>query len=312
MSDGECWTKLRFRKRDLRRVADALGIPEKFVLPNRSVFDGEEALLFTLAHFASNSRLHELVDYWGRDETQLSRLFRCVCDFLYENHAHLLRDNLRYWSRYMPGCVEAIAKKAKVDLDYPVWAFIDGTQLEIRRPTGRNDIQREVYSGHKRMHALKFQGVIAACGLVADLSYPVSGRRHDAFALRESKLNERMAECQTERRREEHGVVYGDAGYPVWSHIIGASKGANMADQQIRSNRAMSSLRITVEWMFGGIQNICPFLSHDKKLFAQPVGRYYVVAALLYNCRCCLYGNEISEYFEITPPTLESYLNGAS
>lgn len=302
--EDECWSGLRFRKEDLKRLAKALRIPDRFVLENRSVFNGEEAFLLTLARFAYPRRFCDLRVEWGREESQLCRAFRCVVDFLYDNFSHLLRDNLVYWSHYMPAYTRAVAAKAGFDLPYPVWGFVDGTQLEISRPRGRDDIQREVYSGHKRFHALKFQIVAAPCGLIADLFGPVSGRRHDLFALTLSTLNERCANVQ--RGREQQAVLYGDAGYPTCSHVKGAIR--MPVGHQEQRNRQMASLRIAVEHVIGGVVNLCAFLKHDKKLFDQPIGRYYVVAALFYNCHACLYGNQTSESFNILPPRLESYL----
>ena len=46
------------------------------------------------------------------------------------------------------------------------WGFIDGTVRPICRP-GEN--QRTLYNGHKKVHALKYQSVVAANGLIANL-----------------------------------------------------------------------------------------------------------------------------------------------
>lgn len=43
-------------------------------------------------------------------------------------------------------------------------------------------------NGHKRVHALKFQSVIAPNGMIANLYGPVEGQRHDAGMLRMSGL----------------------------------------------------------------------------------------------------------------------------
>src|SRR3546814_20470797 len=51
------------------------------------------------------------------------------------------------------------------------------------------DLQREVYGGHKRTHCIKIQCVQGPNGMTLDYYGPVSGRRHDSFMLRESKLN---------------------------------------------------------------------------------------------------------------------------
>ena len=74
-------------------------------------------------------------------------------------------------------------------------------------------------------------------------------------------------------------------------------------------NEAMSALRISVEWLFGGVINSFKFLDHKKnlKIGQCSVGKMYVVCALLRNAITCLYGNNTSDYFGIEPPSLEQY-----
>ena len=50
------------------------------------------------------------------------------------------------------------------------WGFIDGTVRPICRP---EENQKVVYNGHKRVHALKYQSVVAANGLIASLYGPI-------------------------------------------------------------------------------------------------------------------------------------------
>ena len=48
--------------------------------------------------------------------------------------------------------------------------FIDGTVRSICRP---GELQRVVYNGHKRVHALKFQSVTLPNGMIANIYGPV-------------------------------------------------------------------------------------------------------------------------------------------
>ena len=43
----------------------------------------------------------------------------------------------------------------------------------------------------------------------------------------------------------------------------------------------------------------------------QPIGKYYLVAAVLATCNChtCLYGSQTSTFFGLDPPELEDYLS---
>ena len=74
----------------------------------------------------------------------------------------------------------------------------------------------------------------------------------------------------------------------------------------------MSSVRKSVEWLFGDIQNYFKFIDFKKnlKVGLSSVGKMYAVSALLRNALTCVYGrygNETSEYFQLDPPSLQDY-----
>lgn len=306
-TEDDCWNRFRFKNADLHRLIRALRIPPYFTLENRGKVAGEEAFLILLARFAYPQRYTQMREDWGREESQLCRIFRAVIRHLFEEHRHLLQDNLDYWKPRYCKYAEAITAKGNLAATNVVMGFIDGTQHKICRPGGHDDVQREVYSGHKRFHALKFQAVVFPDGMVGDLFGPVSGRRHDNFALRLSAVNERLAASQDGEPSQY--VIYGDAAYPILTHIRCGFKGANLTNEQKNVNRVLSSLRICVEWEFGNIAALCAFIDFDKtqKLFMSPIGQFYMIAALIHNCRVCLYGGQTSQYYDISPPTLEDY-----
>ena len=45
------------------------------------------------------------------------------------------------------------------------------------------------------------------------------------------------------------------------------------------------------------------------KVNLSPLGKSYFVCALLENAQTCLYGNEVSQMFEIDPPSLNVYFS---
>lgn len=104
--------------------------------------------------------------------------------------------------------------------------------------------------------------------------------------------------------------MYGDPAYPLRENIIVPFRGANVTDEQQIFNRTMSNVRETVEWGFKDIITQFAFLDFKKnlKLYLQPVGKCYLVGALLTNCQTCVYGNETSIYFDMEPPSLAEYL----
>lgn len=46
-----------------------------------------------------------------------------------------------------------------------------------------------------------------------------------------------------------------------------------------------------------------------QKVFLSVIGLKYRVAVILTNAHVCLYGSQVSSYFEYEPPSLENYLN---
>lgn len=153
------------------------------------------------------------------------------------------------------------------------------------------------------------QAVEAPNGLIAHLFGPIEGRRHDAFMLAVSGLQEKLIHIT--KPNGEPYVVYGDPAYGLSQNILAPFRGANLSAQQKQFNTRMSKVRTSVEWVFGKICQYFAFLDFKKnlKVLLQPVGKYYVVASILVNCHTCLYGSVTSSYFNVDPPSLENYLS---
>ena len=105
-------------------------------------------------------------------------------------------------------------------------------------------------------------------------------------------------------------VVYGDPAYGLNRNILAPFRGAALTEDEKRFNKAMSKVRVSVEWGFGKICQYFAFLDFKKnlKVLLQPVAKYYAVGALMTNCHTCLYGSLTSTFFEVNPPSLETYL----
>ena len=176
----------------------------------------------------------------------------------------------------------------------------------MRRPDGHGDIQRDVYDGHHRDHGLSYQAVRAPDGMVIDAHGLESGRRHDVHLLRKSNLNTRLAAVQNPEDEVQH-KVYGDAAYPVLSHVRRGFRGANLSSKEKAFNQANSAMRISIEWAFGKVVNMYPFCDFRKnqKLFLQPLAKYHINACILTNAHTCLRGSQTGTYFDLHAPTLE-------
>ena len=106
--------------------------------------------------------------------------------------------------------------------------------------------------------------------------------------------------------------LYGDPTYPLGVHLQGPLKDRQLTPEMRSFNKAMSAVRVSVEWMFGCIRNYFQFVDFksQQKINLSSVGKMYVVCPLLENARTCLYGNIMSSVFELSPPTLEQYFTG--
>jgi nuclease HARBI1 len=184
--------------------------------------------------------------------------------------------------------------------------FIVGTVIGIARRRD-SEIQRIAYNGHKRKHAMKFQAVTAPDGLILLAFGPLEGRRHDWTLYLRSEMDRQLEECLL-----VGGVqycVYGYSGYNARPFAEVPLSGYQVNKDQSSYNRAMSSCRITVEWIFKEVKMYWTFVDYKRKmrLLECPVGALYISALLLTNFRNCVYPNPISQYFNCRPP-LEEYL----
>ena len=93
-------------------------------------------------------------------------IFNKVIDLIVDTHGYLLRslDQPFLSHESLQRYADAIHQKGAA-LDNCL-GFIDGTVSPICRPKQN---QRVVYNGHKRVHALKFQSVVAPNGLIVKL-----------------------------------------------------------------------------------------------------------------------------------------------
>ena len=95
------------------------------------------------------------------------------------------------------------------------WGFVDGTVRPVCRP---GQYQRMLCNGHKRVHSIKFQYVVAPNGIVANIYGPVEGKRHDSGMLAESGLLNEFQQHSFAPNGDPL-CIYGDPAYPFRVHL---------------------------------------------------------------------------------------------
>ena len=120
----------------------------------------------------------------------------------------------------------------------------------------------------------------------------IEGKRHDASMLKDSGLLQDLGQYAFSTTGNRM-CIYGDPAYPLRIHLQGPFRDAILTPQKELYNYSMSSVRTSVEWLFGDIQNYFKFIDFKKnlKIALSSVGKMYVVSALLRNALTCLYGN---------------------
>ena len=125
------------------------------------------------------------------------------------------------------------------------FGFIDGTVRGICRPDTN---QRVVYNGHKRVHGLYG---------------PVEGSRHDAGMLKDSGLLNDLSRVGFNTRGEVL-CLYGIQHYPLRPNLMRPYCRGDvpvLTPEMEAFNTAMSSMRVSVEWLFNDVSNYASSLT---------------------------------------------------
>ena len=305
LTDAECKSEFRFFKHNIYTLLDVLSPPEKIICQNRFYVYSDEALCMLLRRFAYPCRYEDLVPRFGRAVPQISMVVNEMLGLIFAQHGHLLTNFNQPWLSPANLVTFADAVHRKGAALENCWGFIDGTVRPVCRPGAH---QRVLYNGHKRVHSIKFQSVVAANGLIANLYGPVEGRRHDSGMLAMSGLLQ-VLEAHSVSPIGQPLCLYGDPAYPLRVHLQGPFKGAALTPQQEAFNHSMSKVRTSVEWVFGDIVEYFAFLDFKKdlKVGLSAIGKMYTVCALLRNAHSCIYGSSTSTFFGIDAPSVEGY-----
>ena len=171
-------------------------------------------------------------------------------------------------------------------------------------------MQNVVYSGHKRIHGLKYQGIVFPNGIQPFPYGPICGSRHDSHMLRESRVIDVLRRVCRGRLGVDY-VLFGDSAYPISRFLLRMFKG-QMTPAQQAFNNDMGPLRVSVEWGFGKIVQLWPFLDFRKKMkiLKSPVGLFFGVGNVLTNMHTCMYGGIINSALGVDPPSLADYMSG--
>ena len=306
---------LRFRKEDLMNLFTLMRFPDVVSFDNQSSMSGLEVFIRGLYELVTGHKKTAVAEKFGRHPSDQSRAFKYFINHIYDTFHDLVDNNLQWWEDcgLMERAAVAIEEKIGERYGRHYIGFIDCNCLETDRPgggpseAGANsarwdaDVQRAFYNGWKSIHGLKHQTVDNSLGFTIDVYGPTSLRRNDLRLFRESNINERM-------RNAGNWCIFGDSAYKEHSNCHSYRPGNR------EFNRAMKSVRISIEWNYMTTGSLFSYLRNKDKfklLQSDYVSRIFVVAVILKNCHACYYGNLTMNYFNVILPDnfIHNYLN---
>ena len=215
LDDAECNAEFRFLKNDIYFLRESLQIPENVICSNILVVLREEVLCILLKRFSYPMCRGDMVPRLGCSDHQFSMITSDMANLLFNMYHHKISSLNQQW--LSPPNLQQFAG-AVHDAGAPLtncFGFINEIVRQICRP---GEMQRVIYNGHKRVHALKLQSIVTPNGLIAKLFGPVEGRRHDSDMLADSDIYQQLQQFAINPQGDLM-FTHGDLAYPLRAQL---------------------------------------------------------------------------------------------
>jgi hypothetical protein len=158
---------------ELIQLVEVLEISPVFRTASHSIFEAIEALCLLCARFRTPADQFDLAMKYDHCQSAISEVINELVLYIDETWKHLLGFDMDYLlnPEHLAAYATAIHESG-VPLE-TIWTFIDCTIIQMCRPTW---YQCQAYSGHKKHHTLKYQGLSLPNGLIGHLFGPQEAR----------------------------------------------------------------------------------------------------------------------------------------
>jgi hypothetical protein len=317
----------RFRQEHMSRLKACLRIPRRVDIGNRVTVNGEEALLITLYLLATGATQIMSEERFGYEHTLLSRIKKAVIGIIVDNHAGKIMNNFDWHmedSRLSKSRAAIRAKKRAESINglyhartENVCLLVDGWRFVTSRPGQPADpfawghvvnIQKYMYSGHKKVHNLLFLVVVSAYGLIVDFAGPFNGRHNDLGGLRQSTLLPRFRQALLDNNLDVNSYdLLGDAIFPNAPNIRAlfgrksmegkpVEQGQNALDECTRAPVEHSIGKMTQNWK-------ALKMKHDLKILSGSLTKLARCCCILTNALTLFNGGQpLGQFFDANQP----------
>jgi hypothetical protein len=220
LKDGTwCLQELRMLSGDAIILCQVLRIPQEFRTVNRDHASGIDALCMLLFRLSWPRNYYQLRQAFGGSGHRIARISNALAVHLCNRYKNKLErlDRQRLSDDYLVAMAQAQYRKNGIMQN--IVGFIDATVRPCCRPVR---FQKEIYNGKDCEHALKYQTVMMADGIICHVSGPWSGRRHDTAIFHQSHLPAALADMP--RMPQENGgelmALYADPGILISNVLI--------------------------------------------------------------------------------------------
>lgn len=197
-----------------------------------------------------------------------------------------------------------------------IWGFIDGTFMNIARPSPPVGPQQEYYNGAKKAHGLNFQCAVTPDGIISHVFGPVTGSTNDARLLLESNFEFFLDILAVFEDGTGHYNLYGDKAYVGRRVIRSPFKrpiGRVLTRERQLENHLMSKIRVIVENAFGDTSRYFSrqkSTTHNMRLGLTAIDEQFHVSILLRNLLIASKNRGSASIRGVEPPSVREYLSG--
>jgi nuclease HARBI1 len=249
--------------------------------------------------------------FFGRSAAWVSHIYNDVLQHLNNRYADFLhfdpiRVNLSTIGAYCQA-IEEVAGPVRT------WGFIDGTLRPHLRPMVD---EAAYYTAYKKVHAMKYEAIMAPDGLMVHLGGPKHSRESDWRLWQHVGIGRKLGHMLGHMPVGERPRVYGDRAYFASTYIYGSFRRGPgepyLPFEERQFNAASARHRIVVEQGFAKVVNLWAHVNHIKGLRqgVEALGTMYRIAVLLTNLHTCLRQSQVGMHFNMRAPTVEEYLHG--
>jgi len=305
--DDACLQQFRFKKEHIVELLEILHMTNRSGEPlplrvgregHTSVLPADAALLILLARFSWPRRFYDLSLLLGTTKTVAQEAFAYMLHEIHDKFGYLVADAATYLQDDVYVTENCNIMASQSQLLSNIVGYIDTKFVQTTRPGGEGCVmqsvdQRDVYTGAKKCHGLKFQVLVCANGL-AMTEKARAGPRGDATILGESRWLVYLQRVSAQIGFD--AAVIGDGAYARSRNLVRRNTDRDLQRIPRRLSDLLNQYRVLVENAFASIVNQWKTVACKSNFVygTTPFDQVWQVVLLLQNLRTLKYGNQVT------------------